>query len=63
MTTKEAFVIENLKEAGHDTNRNLAEKPVPLRRSFERPRRGLYTNTVTYLKGAVRKYGRVFRSI
>jgi len=32
MTTEEAFVIETLKETDHDTNRNLAEKPNPLRR-------------------------------
>jgi hypothetical protein len=56
-------VIETLREADYDTNRNLAEKPVPVRCSFERPRRGLYTNIVTYLKGAVFKDGRVFRLI
>jgi len=50
MTTNKAFVIETLREADHDTNRNLAEKHVPVRCSFERPRRGLYTNIVTYLK-------------
>jgi len=63
MTTKEAFVIEILREANHDTNRTLAEKPVPVRRSFERQRRGLHNNIVTYLRGAVCKDGRVFRSI
>jgi hypothetical protein len=47
MTTNEAFVIETLKEADHNKNRNLEEILVPVRRSFGRPRRGLYTNIVT----------------
>jgi hypothetical protein len=63
MTTKEAFVAETLREADHDKHRNLAKNPVPVRCSFERPSRGLYTSIVTYLKGAVCKDGRVFRSI
>jgi len=61
MNTKEAFLIEISREADHD--RNFAEKPVPVRCSLERPRRGLYTNIVTYLKGALCKDGRDFRSI
>jgi hypothetical protein len=63
MNIKEAFVIETLREADHDTNRNLADKSVSVRCSFERPRRCLYTNIVMYLKGAVCEDGRVFRSI
>jgi hypothetical protein len=62
MTTKEAFVMETLRAADHDTNRNLAEKPVPVRRSFEKLRRGLFTNIFKYLKGAICKDGRGFRS-
>jgi hypothetical protein len=63
MTTKEEFVIETLRETDHDTNRDLAEKPVPVRCSFVRPRRCLYTNIVTFLKGAVCKDRMVFKSI
>ena len=57
MTTKEAFVIETLRESDHDTNRNLVKKPVPVRCSFERPRRGLYTNNVAILKEQYVKMG------
>ena len=49
MATKEAFVIETFRESDHDTNMNLVEKPVPVRCSFERPRRGLHASIVTVL--------------
>jgi len=57
VTSKKGFVIETLRESDYDTNSNLVEKPVPVRCSFERPRRGLYTNIVTILKDQYVKIG------